>query len=425
MLRFLQWLTRRQRLLRVMGPVFGRFNPFLPEHRRDPQTTWRALRAHGRIYRSRAFGTFLCTGYDDVQRILRDPQFSTDRSGVPAMRFVARLARREPDFGSMVERNLLTIDGADHRRLRGLVSKAFTPRRIERLRPRLEATVDELLQRVAGSGEMEVVGDLAHPLPVIAIAELLGVPVEDRERFRAWSTELVQLLDPFQGRGGARPMIDATDAIFDYFRPLLAERRASPRDDLLSAMIAAEQDGQRLDEADLLALSSLLLVAGHETTSNLIGSAVLLLLRFPDERKRLQDDLSLLSSAVDECLRFEPPIQLTDRAVVEDCEIAGQPLRRNQMVAAVLAAANRDPEHFPDPDRFDVGRTDNHHLAFGQGNHFCLGSQLARLEAEVAVGALLRRFPDFSGSPEPPAWRRSMIVRGPEAVPIQLSSRRM
>ncbi len=420
MLRFLQWLTRQDRLLRVLGPAFGRFNPFLPEHRRDPQTTWRALRQSGPIYRSRMFGTFLCTGYDDALHVLRDPKFSTDRSEIPAMRLVARLARREPDFAGLVERNLLTMDGEDHKKLRGLVSKAFTPRRVEQLRSRLEDTMEDLLEQVAEKGEMEVVRDLAHPLPVIAIAELLGVPAADRSRFRAWSAELVQLLDPFQGRGGARPMIQATHELFDYFRPLLAQRRAEPGDDLLSAMISAEQDGQTLDEVDLLALSSLLLVAGHETTSNLIANAVLLLLRFPDERKRLQDDPSLLPSAVDECLRYESPIQLTDRAVKADCELAGQPLRRNQMVAVVLAAANRDPAHFPDPERFDVGRADNHHLAFGQGHHFCLGSQLAKLEAEVALGALLRRFPDFSGDSEPPAWRRSMIVRGPEAVPVKL-----
>jgi hypothetical protein len=419
MLRFLQWLTRRERLLAALRP-FGHFHPFLPEHRRDPQTTWRRLRAIDPVYRSRVFGTFLCTRYDDVLHVLRDPRFSADRSGIPVMRLVARLVRRDPDFAGLIERNLLTIDGADHRRLRGLVSKAFTPRRVERLRARLEATVEELLDRVAAAGEMEVVRDLAHPLPVIAIAELLGVPAEDRGRFRAWSARLVQLLDPFQGRGGARPMIEATHELFDYFRPLLAARRAEPRDDLLSAMIAAEQDGMRLDEVDLLALSSLLLVAGHETTSNLIANAVLLLLRFPDERKRLQDDLALLPGAVDECLRYESPIQLTDRAVLEDCELGGKRIRRHQMVAVVLAAANRDPAHFPDPDRFDVARRDNHHLAFGQGNHFCLGSQLARLEAEVALGALLRRFPGFAGAPDPPAWRRSLIVRGPEALPIAL-----
>jgi cytochrome P450 len=420
MLGFLQWLLRRDALLRALKPAFGRFHPFLPEHRRDPQTTWRALRETAPLYRSRMFGTYLCTRYDDVLHVLRDPSFSTDRSQVPAMRVINRLTRREPDFAGLIERNLLTMDGDEHRRLRGLVSKAFTPRRVEQLRPRLEATVEDLLDRVAETGEMEAVADLAHPLPVIAIAELLGVPTEDRGRFRGWAARLVQLLDPFQGRGGARPMVEATHEIFDYFRPLLAERRAHPSDDLLSAMIAAEQDGEHLEEIDLLALSSLLLVAGHETTSNLIGNSVLLMLRFPDERKRLQDDLGLLSSAVDECLRFESPIQLTDRAVVEDCELAGQSLRRKQVVALVLAAANRDPAHFPDPDRFDVGREANHHLAFGQGNHFCLGSQLAKLEAEVALGALLRRFPDFSGAPEPPAWRCSMIIRGPESVLLKL-----
>ena len=420
MLRFLQWLARREGLLRALRPLFGPFNPFLPEHRRDPQATWRALREAGPIYRSRAFATFLCTRYDDCLEVLRSPDFSADRSEVPAMRWIARMSRGEPEFAAMLERNLLTMDGDDHRRLRGLVSKGFTPRRVAQLRPRLEARVEELLDRASAKGEMEVVGDLAHPFPVIAIAELLGVPAEDQDRFRGWASQLVQLLDPFQGRGGAAPLIAATNDIFAYFRPLLAERRAHPRDDLLSAMIAAEQDGQKLGELDLLARSSLILVAGHETTSNLIGNAVLLMLRFPDERKRLQDDMSLLPSAVDECLRFESPIQLTDRAVVRDRELAGQPLRRNQMVAVVLAAANRDPAHFPDPERFDVARADNRHLAFGHGNHFCLGSQLAKLEAEIALGALLRRFPDFRGNPEPPGWRRSMIIRGPEAVPIAL-----
>ena len=421
MLRTIQWLTRQERLLRALHPVFGAFDPFLPEHRRDPHATWRSLRASDPVYRSRVFGAWICTRYDDVLHVLRDRSFTTDRSASPAMRFVTRMARRDPSFSALIERNLLTIDGDDHRRLRGLVSKAFTPRRIERLRPKLQAVVDDLLDRAAERGEMEVVRDLAHPLPVIAIAELLGVPAADRERFRAWSTELVQLLDPFQGRGGARPMMQAAHEIFAYFRPLLAERRVHPRDDLLSAMLAAEQDGERLDELDLLSLSSLLLVAGHETTSNLIGNAVISLLRFPDERKRLRDDPGLLGSAVDEFLRFESPIQLTDRCVVEDCEIGGKPIRRGQMVAVVLQAANRDPARFADPDRLDLGRTDNHHLAFGQGNHFCLGSQLAKLETELAIGSLVRRFPDFAGDPEPPAWRRSMIVRGPESLALRLA----
>jgi cytochrome P450 len=255
---------------------------------------------------------------------------------------------------------------------------------------------------------------------VIAIAELLGIPPADRRLFHAWSADLVQLLDPLQGNGGLGPPRRANHELFAYFKPLLAERRANPRDDLLSAMIAAETDGESLSELDLLALSTLLLVAGHETTANLIANAVIALLRHPDERKRLQDDPELITSAVDEFLRYDGPIQLTDRAVREDCEIGGRQIRKGQVVAVVLAAANRDPDRFSDPDRLDLGRSDNHHLAFGQGNHFCLGSQLAKLETEIAVGTLLRRFPDLSGDPEPPAWRRSMILRGPKALPLRL-----
>jgi cytochrome P450 len=424
MFRFLQWLTRRERFLRLLGPLFGRFNPFLPEHRRDPHATWRALREAAPVYRSRVFGAWMLTRYDDVQHVLRGRNFTTDRSEVPVMKLIARLTRNDPEFAAMIERNLLTMDGADHARVRGLVSKAFTPRRVESLRPRLQGIVDELLDRAAEAGEMELIGDLAHPLPVIAIAELLGVPSRDRGLFRAWSAELVRLLDPLQGKGGIAPLRRANRELFAYFRPLLAERRASPRDDLLSAMIAAEQDGQSLGELDLLALSALLLVAGHETTANLIGNSVVALLRHPGERKRLYDDPGLIGSAVDEFLRYDSPIQLTDRAVLEDCEIGGKRIRRGQLVAVVLSAANRDPERFPEPDRLDLGRAAGQHqahLAFGLGNHFCLGSQLAKLEAEIAIGSLVRRFPGLSGDPEACAWQRSIVLRGPLSVPLQLT----
>jgi cytochrome P450 len=349
MLRFLQWLSRQERLLRAARPLFGPFHPLLPEHRRDPHASWRTLRETAPVYRSRVFGSWVCTRYEDVQRVLRDGNFSSDRSEVPAMKLIERMSRRDPSFAAMIQRSLLSIDGSEHRRLRGLVSKAFTPRRIERLRPQLQGIVDDLLDRAAEKGEMELVDELAHPLPVIAIAELLGVPADDRELFRGWSAELVQLLDPFQGRGGAKSLRRAARGIFDYFRPLLEERRAEPRDDLLSAMIAAEHDGERLEELDLLALSSLLLVAGHETTSNLIGNAVISLLRFPDEHKRLQDDPSLICSAVDEFLRYESPIQLTDRAVLADCEIGGQRIRKGQLVAVVLAPPTGTPRPSRNP----------------------------------------------------------------------------
>jgi cytochrome P450 len=406
--------------MRAASPLFGRFHPFLPEYRRDPHPTWRALREEEPVYWSRIFRTWILTRYEDCFHVLRDKNFTTDRSDVPLMKFVQRLSRKDPEFRALIDRNLLTTDGAVHKRLRGLVSRAFTPRRIEALRPRIQGLVDELLDRASEQDEIELIRDFAHPLPLVAIAELLGVPVRDRELFASWSRQLVQLLDPLQGSGGARPLRRANHELFAYFRPLLAERRAEPRDDLLSAMLAAEEGGESLSELDLLALCSLLLVAGHETTSNLIGNAVVALLRNPGERKRLADDPQLVAGAVDEFLRYDGPIVLTDRAVIEDCEIGGRRVRAGQMVVVGLSAANRDPERFPDPDRLDVGRRDNPHLAFGQGNHYCLGAQLARLEAELAIGTLLRRFPEFAGDPEPTPWRRSMIVRGPEALPVRL-----
>jgi cytochrome P450 len=235
------------------------------------------------------------------------------------------------------------IDGSRHRRLRGLVAKAFTPRRAEALRPRVEALVAELLERMAGRDHVDLMRDLAQPLPTFVIAELLGVPTADHVRFRAWSNALAELLDPLSGHEGLEPPKRATRELGTYLRGLLAERRGAPRDDLLSAMGEAEEDGASLAEGELVALAALL-----------------------------------------------------------------------------LAAANRDPEQFPDPERFDIGRADNHHLSFGLGNHFCLGASLAHLEAQVTLGALLRRFPDFDGPPEPPAWQPSIVLRGPTALPLRL-----
>jgi cytochrome P450 len=419
MLRFLQRLVASERWMRVLGTLSASLRLWHPEVRRDPYPFYRGFRERG-LVRLRLFGGFAAARYTDVERILREPAFSTNREQVALMKTLHRATRGAPDFRDLIENNLLMIDGRRHRRLRGLVSKAFTPRRVEALRPRVEALVDELLERMAGHSEPDLIRDLAQPLPTFVIAELLGVPAADHARFRAWSDALVELLDPLSGHEGLDPPKRATRELSAYMRELLAERRRAPREDLLSAMSEAEEEGDSLSEGELVALASLLLAAGNETTTNLIGNAVLLLLRHPDERKRLQDDLALLPSAVEECLRVEPPIQLTDRAVVEPVELAGVRLEPGTIVAALLAAANRDPEQFPDPDRFDVGRSENRHLAFGLGNHFCLGASLARLEAQVTLAALLRRFPDLDGPAEPPAWKPSVVLRGPTALPVRL-----
>jgi len=419
MLRLLQSLVASERGMRALGTLSPSLRFWHPDVRRDPYVHYARLREQG-ITRMRLFGGWVAARCADVERVLQEPAFSTNREAVPLMRLLDRATRDAPDFRSFAENNLLMIDGVRHRRLRGLVAKAFTPRRVEALRPHVEALVAELLERWAGRSELDVVRDLARPLPAIVIAELLGVPAGDRERFDAWSDALAELLDPLSARRGLDRPRRASAELADYLRGLLAERRRAPRDDLLSAMLEARQDGDTLEAGELVALASLLLAAGHETTTNLIGNAVLLLLRHPEQRKRLQDDRALLPSAIEECLRFEPPVQLTDRAVVEPVELRGVRLERGAIVMALLAAANRDPERFPDPERFDIGRRENRHLSFGLGGHFCLGASLARLEAQLALGALLERFPDFAGSADRVLWKRSIVLRGPLALPLRL-----
>jgi cytochrome P450 len=406
--------------MRILGAFSLSLRFWHPDMRRDPYPQYSRFRATPGLVRLRLFGGWAAARYRDVERVLQDPAFSTNREQVRFMKMLQRATRGAKDFEDLIDNNLLMIDGPRHRRLRGLVSKAFTPRRVEALRPRVEALAENLLERMAGSHEADLIRDFAQPLPTTVIAELLGAPASDRALFRAWSDALSELLDPLSGHGGLEPPKRANRELSAYLRELLAERRRAPRDDLLSAMSDAREDGESLAEGELIALASLLLAAGNETTTSLIGNAVLLLLRHPGERKRLQDDLGLVPRAVEECLRFEPPVQFTDRAVVAPVELAGVQLKPGMIVAALIAAANRDPERFVDAERFDVGRSDNRHLSFGSGNHYCIGAALARLEAQVALEAFLRHFPDFQGPPTPPGWKSSVILRGPTALPIRL-----
>ncbi len=417
MLRLLRWLLSRPWIARL-SPAAAVFNPWSPALQRDPYAVYRALRDRGAVQRT--LGAWVVSRYEDVAFVLRDPRFSVNRSVLPPFKLMRWAARKSPDFVNIIERSLLVLDPPAHTRVRSLVNKAFTPRRVQALRPRIEAIADELLLAAKPRGEMELIRDFAHPLPVVVIAELLGVPSEDREKFRLWSNDVVQILDPLSA-GGIGPAKRAATALGDYFREMLAQRRREPRDDLLSAMLVAEEDGSTLGEAELVPLATLLLAAGHETTSNLIGNAVLALLAHPGERKRLQEDPSLLPSAVDEFLRYDAPVQGTDRVATEDLELHGKRIRKGQVVVALLGSANRDERRFAEPDRFDVGRADNRHLAFGNGVHFCLGAPLARLEAEVAIGALLRHFPHFTGPAEPIPRRSSVVLRGPLAVPLRLA----
>ncbi len=396
------------------------FRPGRRGFRDDPYRFYRALRERDPIHRTRPGAGWVLSRYRDVVGVLRDPGFSSDeRHWVRWKRLRALGARAGiPDPYREDQTSMLRLDPPDHTRLRNLVRKAFTPRAVERMRPRVEARVKELLEPFGASGTMELVGDFAAPLPVVVIAEMLGVPVEDRERLRRWSDDAVQLLGDSSLEDTLRA-VEALDQLRAYFAEQAEQRRREPRDDLLSALVAAEEEGERLGHAELLGVCSLLLVAGNETTTNLIANGLLALLRHPEQLALLRREPELMSNAVEEMLRWDSPVQLTSRIATEDLELGGTAVKKGQQCVLLLAGANRDPEAFPDPDRFDVRREAPRHLSFGHGVHFCVGAQLARMEATLALQALVTRYPKLSLATTKVAWRPNTVLRGPVSLPLR------
>jgi len=389
-------------------------DPFLPEHRTDPYPLYRKLRELDPVHRSPS-GVWVLTRHADATAVLRDPRFSPNPSHLNGER--PQVGPRRVDT-----RVLLFLDPPDHTRLRSLVARAFTPNVVRRLRPRVEELVAELLDRAEEQGSLELIADLAYPLPVAVICELLGLPATDRDVFRSWSSDASRLLDrdihldeAALERGGA-----AIAGFTEYFGAVIQERRRRPRQDLLSGLIAAEEAGERLTWEELFATLILLFLAGHETTVNLIGNGALALLRHPDQLERLRADPALGPSAVEELLRYDSPVHVTARIATTGLEVGGTRIDAGEQVIAVVAAANRDPEAFGDPDRLDVGRTDNRHLSFSAGMHYCLGASLARLEGEVAFGALLRRFPRLALAGPEPSYRDHFVLRGLRSLDLHL-----
>jgi len=386
-------------------PSFKLGDPMPAEYRADPYPLYDWVRENQPIHRA-ADGNWVLVRYADASAVLRDSRFSNNPEWLGPDAVNASSVRV---VGSRV---MMFLDPPDHTRLRSLVSKAFTPKVVESLHPRVQAIVDESLDAVAGKGEMDVLADLAYPLPTTVICELLGIPLADRELFKDWSADASRLLDGYVDDDAQVRGMAATMHLGQYFTDLIEQRRADPRDDLLTAMIAAEEDGAKLTHEELLTTAILLLLAGFETTMNLVGNGMFMLLRHPDELVRLRDDPSLDRTAIEELLRFEGPVHITARIATTDIEVGGQPIRKGEQIAVSIAAANRDPDQFPEPNRLDVGRTDNRHLAFAAGAHFCLGASLARLEARAAITTLIRRFPDIHLLAEEPEWRDHFVVRG-------------
>jgi cytochrome P450 PksS len=365
----------------------------------------------------------LVTRYEDVARVLKDDTFAKDKLNAmdPEQRTKTPWV---PGFLRPLERNMLDLDDPDHARLRALVSKAFTPRLIEPLRERIGALCEELLDAMEREskreGRIDLVSGYALPLPATVIAELLGVPAKDHATFHRWSNRLVSV-------SSGRDMLRALPAALSfvrYLRKLVERRRTDPEDDLITALIRAEEAGDRLSEDELLAMAFLLLVAGHETTVNLIASGTLALLEHPEQAERLRRDPSLAKPAVEELLRYTSPVEMaTERYAREDTGIGGITIPRGELVLAVLGSANRDERHFDAPDVLDLARDPNRHLAFGRGGvHHCLGAPLARMEGQIALNALLRRFPGacLEMAPETLRWRRGLFLRGLERLPLIL-----
>ena len=392
-----------------------------PQFKANPHPFYARLREEAPVWRTTLPDkrrAWLVTRYKDVAGVLKDDGFAKDPLNAqdPEQRAEAPWV---PGFLKPLERNMLDVDEPDHRRLRTLVSKAFTPRLIERLRGRIEAICQELLDAMERKGRAELVRDYALPLPATVIAELLGIPAGDHRKFHRWSNRIVSISS---GRDVWRAL-PAALAFVRYLRRMTKLRRVLPEDDLISALVQAEEAGDRLSQDELLAMSFLLLVAGHETTVNLIASGTLALIEHPEQLENLKADPQLIKPAVEELLRYTSPIEIaTERYAREDLEVSKTEVPRGELVLAVLGSANRDEQYFEDPDALDLARHPNKHLAFGRGGvHHCLGAPLARMEGQIAITALLRRFPDMNlaVTSESMRWRRGLFLRGLGRLPLE------
>jgi cytochrome P450 len=406
------------------APISPVMAEVVQSHRADPYPVYRHYRETAPMHRADP-GMWTLTRYNDIIAVLRDDRFSVDprkATALAELREEAMQAAPEGSFDFMENaagRVLLFTDPPDHTRLRNLVNKAFTPRTVSRLRSHITELVGGMLDDVAGRKEMDVIDDLAYPLPALVICELMGVPLEDRDLFRGWSGDVAPILDPWLPPGALQKAMGTLGNFALYFLGLIEKRRQSPQDDLVSAMLAAEEQQDRLANDELLALCVLVFIAGHETTQNLIGNGLLALLRNPDQLQKLADDPLLAKSAVEELLRYDSPVQLTARTATTDVEVGGETIRSGEMAVVLLGAGNHDPAVFEDPDDLDITREKTSVLSFGAGAHFCLGAGLARLEGQIVFNELLRRFPKLELATDEPKWRDTITLRGLRSLPVR------
>jgi cytochrome P450 len=394
---------------------------FQPEIVPDPYAVYRRLREVEPVYWDAGSGAWVLTRYSDVAAALHDPRLLSGRA--EAMHEQAGRGGLESLF-AFIGNMMPVTDPPRHTRLRGLVSKGFTPHAVDALEPFVREVVGELLDRGQERGHIDLIHDFAFPLPARVICKMLGAPLADVDRLKQLSDDVFIFL---KGAVSAATdaewerSVQACRGLHDYFAPLVAARRQTPQNDLLSALVHVHDQGSQLSDDEVIANAGLMLQAGHESATNLIGNGMFALLRFPEQLERLRRDPSLAPLAVEEFLRYEAPIHYVQRQAREDLVIGGKTIRQGELISLMLGAANRDPEQFPNPDNLDVARTPNRHLSFGQGHHFCLGAPLARLEARVAFTALLDRFPRLRLDGPKPEYLVNFNLRGLNALPLRLS----
>ena len=389
-----------------------------PEVLGNPYPLYHRLRTESPVHWDPLLRVWVVTRYEDVIRVLRD--FSAERTPSPAALTAIGLAALNPVAKVMVKQ-MLFLDPPAHTRIRSLASAAFTPARVDGLRSHIREIVQNLLKPVASKGRMNVIADLAEPLPCIVTAEMLGVPVSDHPQLKLWSQDFAEVLGNFQHNPDrVQGILKCTDEMSAYFRAMMHSDKLRP-EGLVNALKNAEIQGDRLTEDEVIANCIITMVGGQETTTNLLGNGVVALLRNPAELEKLRANPALVPSAVEELLRFESPTQYTGRIAAQDTEIGGKVIKQKQAVFAVLGAGNRDPERFSNPDKLDIARTDNKHLAFGWGAHFCFGAPLARMEAQIAFEELLR-LQNWALEPEPLTWRTNLALRGLTKLPITFSA---
>jgi cytochrome P450 len=397
-------------------PGLSLYHLLKPEVFANPYPLYDRLRTEDPVHWDPYLHAWVVTRYKDVVTVLHD--YSAERQPSPEQLDSIGLSSLAP-IAKVLIKQMLFLDPPAHTRIRSLASEAFTPRRVEALRTHIQEIADALLDKVQAKGRMEVIADFAVPLPAIVTAEMLGVPSSDYPQLKEWTAVFAEILGNFQHNAErAAGAIKSLEEMTAYFRSAIAELEVHPREGVVHSLMTAEVDGDRFTEEEVIANSIIVMAGGQETTTNLIATGLLTLLRHPDQMQRLKADSSLLPSAIEELLRFEPPVLQTARLAPADTELGNKKIGRRQGVIAVMAAANRDPERFPDPNRLDLGRQDNRHLAFGWAAHFCFGAALARIEGQIAFETLLRRLPELVLDPGPLTWRNNQGLRGLEALPV-------